>query len=184
MSAADFSKNPSWVQRMEEVYAAVDLNKDGFMSLEDWEMWVDNIEREVKPDPQIVATLRTRMQEFCGAMGLTPGKKATKEEFISGAAAMAEAERAKKLKGEETVLERLNNAWYDVVDTNHDGCVTLDEWRQVQKACNYDASAADKKFEVVDKDKNGKIERKELSNSEFKFWFTLDEEDSKKILGE
>ncbi len=184
MSADDFSKNPAWVQRMEEVYAAVDLNKDGVMSLEDWEMWVDNIEKDVKPEPQLVLALRTRMQEFCAGMGLTSDKKATKEEFISSAAAMAEAERAKKLKGEETLLEQLNNAWYDVVDTNHDGCVTLDEWRQVQKACNCDASAADRKFEAVDKDKNGKIERKELNSSEFKFWFTLDDEDSKKILGE
>lgn len=163
---------------MEAAYKIVDYNKDGFLSVEDWELWVDNIERDVNPDPNLIDTLRTRMREYCAGMGITPGVKATMGEFIKGMAAMAERERAKRLRGDETLLERLNHAWYDVVDTNHDGCVTLEEYRKVLKACNLDPSTADQSFKVIDKNQNGKIERSELTNFEFQFWFMLDDEDS------
>ncbi len=184
MTAADFLKNETWVHRIKEVYELTDFNKDGHISVEDWELWVDNIEREVKPDAKLVEALRVRMREFCAAMGLTPGRKANKEEFLKGLAEMAARERAKRLRGEETLLERMNNAWYDAVDTNHDGFVTLDEWRTILKACNLNPSCADETFKLIDKNKNGKIERKELTDHEFKFWFTLDDQDSKGMFGD
>jgi len=183
-TAQDFLQNPTWVHRMEEMFVVLDTNKNGRLSVEDWQLWADNIEKEVKPAAPLMAALRARTEEYCAAMGIVRGKQATKAEFLKGIAAMAVAERAKKEKGEETVLHKLNNAFYDIVDTNHDGCVTLDEWKIILRACNFDVSTADETFKIIDKNKNVKIERKELSDTEFKFWYTLDDADSQGMFGD
>ena len=96
---------------------------------------------------------------------------------------MAIAEKARKEKGEETLLHKLNDAWYDAVDTHHDGCVRLDEWRIVLRAGNME-SAADEIFKALDKNKNGKIERKKLSDNDFNFWYVLDDADTRGMFGD
>jgi hypothetical protein len=35
---------------MEEFFVQSDLNKDGYLSIEDFKMWGDNLEQEVKAD--------------------------------------------------------------------------------------------------------------------------------------
>ena len=169
---------------MEEMFVSLDTNKDGFLSLEDWQLWADNIEKEVKPAAHLMKALRAQTKEYCAAMGIVRGTKATKNEFLKGIAAMAVTEKAKKERGEETALHKLNNAFYDIVDANHDGCVTLDEWKIILRACNFDVSAADETFKVIDKNKNGKIERNELSDAEFNFWYTLDDAGSQGMFGD
>ena len=74
-----YRNNADWVHRMNEVFTHVDVGKKGYITLEDWELWVDNIEREVNPDPRLVDKLRKSLKEYCGegGIGLTPGKKAT-----------------------------------------------------------------------------------------------------------
>ncbi len=63
--------------------------------------------------------------------------------------------------------------------------MTLDEYRTVLKACNFNPSAADETFKLlIDTNRNGKIETKELNDHEFKFWFTLDDQDSKGMFGD
>lgn len=178
-TAEEFLQNPAWIERLEEAFVRLDTKKNGYLTLEDWELWVDNIDREIKPAPHSVAALRDRTVEYCAAIGIVRGSRFTKEQFIKKFAALAVVERGKKLRGEETILHKVNNAWFDVVDTNHDGHVTFDQCRAIMKACNqlYDPSTADELLESIDKNKNGKIERADLIDTEFKFWFTLDDDD-------
>ena len=61
-----------------------------------------------------------------------------------------------------------------MVDKNHDGFVTRDEFHAIMKACNVSTEMADARFNAMDKNKNDKIELKELSEAEEKFWFDLD----------
>ena len=69
-------------------------------------------------------------------------------------------------------------------DINHDGVVTLEEFRTVMKiAYGCDAEEADATFRLIDANKNGKIERKELTNYELNYWFDLNDEASKGLYG-
>ena len=180
----DFLQNPTWVHRMTERFDRLDLDKNGYLSFKDWELWAKNIEKMMKPAAHLMAALRARMEEYCAAMGIVPGSQSTKDEFLKCIAAMAVTERAKNQEGEETLLHRLNDAFFDIVDTNHDGSVTLAEWKIVLQACNIETSAANETFNRLDKDKNGKIERSELTDAEFKFWYTLDDPETKGMFGD
>ena len=182
----EFRKNADWVHRMNEVFTQVDISKKGYITIEDWELWADNIERDVSPDPKLVAKLRKSLREYCGegGIGLTPGKKATREEFVNDMMpkfAVAEGNRKTRM---EALLYQLNNDWYDIVDTTKDDMVTLDGYRKIMRACNFDESVADDTFKVLDKEKVGKIERSKLIEIEFQFWFTLGHEESKGLFGD
>ena len=179
----DYLQNPTWVHRVEQFFEVLDTNKNGYLTLEDVQLAIDRIEKEVKPEAHLVATLRARNEEYYALIGVVPGKQTTKDEYVKGFAALAIADKARKEKGEETLLHKLHDAWYDVVDTNHDGCVRLDEWRVVMRASNIESSA-DEFFKALDKNKNGKIERAELSEKDFKFWYVLDDADTRGIFGD
>ena len=172
--AAEFLSTPQWVQRMQNVFEWMDLDKNGYLELDDWLTMVRNIERDTKADAALIAKLNEAITEYCAGMGLTPGKKSTRDEFVKDMAAFAVSEHSKKKAGERPLLFKSNDAWYDVVDTNRDGFITRDEYRTVMKACNYSTAAADAAFDHLDVNKDGRIERKELNEQEFKFFYDLD----------
>ena len=122
--------------------------------------------------------------EHIAAMGVTPGIKVTKDEYVKNMANMAVIEHAKRLNGEEMSLAKVNDALYDLFDINHDGVVTLEEFRTVMNiAYGCDAEEADATFRLIDTNKNGKIERKELTDYELNYWFDLNDEASKGFYG-
>ena len=182
-----FRMNTDWVYRMNEVFKVVDISKKGYITVEDWELWIDNIERDISPDPTLVAKLRKSLREFCGAegIGLTPGKKATLEEFLNDLMPkFSAAQGDMKLRG-ESLLYQLNQDWFNIVDTANDGIwVTLDGYKKVMKACNFDDSAAEATFQLLDKENVGKVERSKLIEMEFNFWFTPGHQESKGMFGD
>lgn len=180
----DYLNDATWVARMKSLFDFVDLNKNGTMEVDDWIRYVDNINREVKPDPKLYENLRQAMLNNIAAMGVLPGKKLTKDEYVKNIAEMAIKENAKRSRGERTYLDILEDAWYDTVDTNHDGFITLEEYRIVMKACNFSPEEVDAGFCAMDTNKNGKIERKELVEHELNYWFGLsDDQASKGMFG-
>ena len=68
----------------------------------------------------------------------------------------------------------ISNAFFDVIDTNKDGVLTVDELRNALKASNQNPCDAEKWLSVADTNKNGVLERGELFESEFNFWFNPD----------
>ena len=50
----------------------------------------------------------------------------------------------------------------------------MHEFCAVQKACNVPPEAAEQRFNTIDANKNGKIERKELTEIQYKIWNGLD----------
>ena len=182
-TADDFMNNANWVGRMKALFDLLDRNKNGTIESDDWTIWVDNINEMVKPDAKLIENLRKASSDAAAAMGILPGKKISQDEYIKNMAQMAVKENEKRNKGERTHTDILNDAWYDVVDTNHDGFVTLDEYRLVLKASNFGAESADETFRILDANKNGKIERKELTDHEFKYWYGLNDEGTKGMFG-
>ena len=192
MSASEeHAHNPAWQRRMEELFIRLDRDNDGFVSMDDFMAQIDKFEREHVPtssngdsSPESIQNLRSCMQEICSAMGLTPGKKATKYEFIRDILVYAPREIEKKRKGEDALIDNLNNAWYDAVCSTHDGHVALEEWRIVTNAWQLDCSVADKTFSTIDRENKGKISRKELNEKLFMFWFAREDEHCQQLFGE
>ena len=173
--ADKYLQNEDWVRRMQERFVHLDTNKNGYLEMADWELWMKNIEKATNATPDLISKVRQAVHEFCAGIGITEGKRLSKEDFITAFAAFAVAERARKESGEEPLLHKLYNAYYDVVDVNKDGYVTLAEFRTVMKACNYDVQTINATFTRIDADISGKIERKELNDYEFELWFRLED---------
>lgn len=187
----EHARDPVWQRRMEELFIRLDRDKDGFVSMDDFMAQIDKFEKDHVPtpssgdlSPELIQNLRSCMQEICTAMGLTPGKKVTKYEFIREILVYTPREIEKKQRGEDALIDKLNNAWYDAVGTTHEGHVTLEEWRIVTNAWQLDRSAADETFSAIDHENKGKISRKELNEKLFMFWFAREDEHSQKLFGE
>ena len=170
----DYMNNEKWVGRVKAAFDMIDINKNGFVEEDDWKRWIENIKKDVNPDAKLIDNLTKAVTDYTTAMGATSGTKLNKDEYVKAAAKMAASESARKAKGEATLGSIMTTALHDVVDKNHDGTVSLDEFTTVMKACNAPPAMIEARFKAIDKNNNGKIERKELIESEENFWYGLD----------
>ena len=59
----------------------------------------------------------------------------------------------------------MENLVFAVVDTSRDGKITFNEYLVLMKSGNFPSDAAQAAFALLDKDKSGKIDRKEYISS-------------------
>ena len=180
----DYLKNDKWMKRINGVFSSLDVNKDGYLSAEDWTLIVDNLEKTSSYRPEAIAKAREKMLELTTAMGLTKGVKADKKKFPELLAAFCLAEAGKMKRGEMTSLEKADSAMFDLIDKNGDGHVTFEEYKFLMDASNLGEEAAKGAFNLLDKNKNGKLERDEFVSSNLRFWCTLDDPSTKGMYGD
>ena len=154
----EYLKNEKWVKRVGEFFTQLDTNKNGYLSKEDWMLTCSNLEKAAPDRPAEIAKLRQISSEFTDALGLTEGVKADTKKFVELFAAFSLAEMARVKKGEMSLTEKLDNAIFDVVDRNHDGRVTFEEFKAVMKSYGFNEDVGKTVFAAMDRDKNGTIE--------------------------
>lgn len=125
--AVDLTKNLVWVGQMGAYFDSVDVDKSGTVDIGEFLQWAENMRELCKATDAEMVNLREQLKKFWGAMGLKPGIEMTKEEFLQGMNRLAQDELHRKQRGEKTLHEQLNNAFFAVMDVNNDGTVTLDE---------------------------------------------------------
>ena len=81
---------------------------------------------------------------------------------------------ASKEEENRPFVVELNKAWFEVLDTNDDGTINLEEYTKCIQASNFPPEAAKALFDAIDKNNNGKIETKELISKHVNFWFVID----------
>lgn len=172
--ASVFKNSPKWVRRMEVFFAQTDTKKNNYLTIKDFEQWVDNIQKEVDPDSHLIDELRKATCEFWGACGFKPGVRLTKEQFVEKMSEFASLEKARHDEGKDPMIFMIADALYDAADTNHDGFLSLDEYEKVLKASGFDAGTAKIVFDSIDTNHDGKLSRQELKTFNRCFWFTPD----------
>ena len=179
-----YKSSPKWLKRIEELFHQSDLNKDGFVSIEDFEIWIENIEKETKADTALIEKADTAMREYWESVGLKPGVKLTKEQFSDNLAEAALTERAKHEAGDkDSLFVRYTEAVFDVVDTNRNGFLELNEYEKMMQASNFDAGTAKMAFDAIDVNHNAKLSRKDLLDYNAKFWLYPDDQESAGFYG-
>ena len=172
------------MKRIEEFFHQSDLNNDGFLSIEDFEIWIENIEKETKADAVLIERADTVMREYWESVGLKPGVKLTKEQFFDNMAEVALIERAKHEAGDkESLFVRYIEAIFNVVDTNHNGFLELNEYEKMMTSSNFDAGTAKIAFEIIDVNHDGRLSRQELLDHIAKFWYYPDDQESTGMYG-
>ena len=161
--------------RTETVFNVLDSDKDGVVTIIDLVLDTKKY-THLNSDPNIIERCRLAMCEFAAELGIKPGVSVNKEEYVHNCATLAPKEVAKVRSGEGSVKHKLNNAVFDVIDTNHDGTVSKEEYRAFANATGvWDPNYVDVVFDLIDTNKNGKLERKEFSDYEYKLFFTLED---------
>ena len=176
LTADDYLKNAEWKARVDSIFDALDLNKDGLITVDDV-VFDTRKYAHLNSDPNLIERYRIARCEFVAEIGIKPGISLTKEEHVHNVANLAPREVAKVRSGEGSLLHKLSNALYDLIDTNHDGFVSREEYRAFLEAVGGERSPAyiDTVFDLIDTNKDGKLERKELSDYEFRLFFTLED---------
>ena len=76
MSAEEYKQDMQWVHRIKSLFKLLDYNKNGFVEKEDWELWVDNIEKACKHDPpSLINWLRDTTGAYFAAIGIKNGRR-------------------------------------------------------------------------------------------------------------
>ena len=169
--ADKYLKSGKWTDRMKSVFALADVDKKGFITADYYKVWIEKINEIIKPDPSLIAALEKVSQEYVTEIGLTPGVQFTEDQYLEAIAKFAAKDRD---KGEDSMLYKGTNAFYDVVDKNHDGTITQDEYKLLCKVWGCPEEVAPAIFDSIDKNHNGKLERKELLAYEMDYTYKMD----------
>ena len=179
----DYLSNDEWVKRIDGIFNTYDANKDGYVAAEDWMIIIDNLRKNAPDRPDAIAKLREATLEFTTAMGLTGGVKVDKKKYRELLAVFCLAEAEKINRGEMAPLEKFINALFDFFDKDCHGYVTFEEYKFWKDSANFGEKVAESTFNLLDKNKSGKIYRNEYLSYNTRFWCTLDDPDTKGMFG-
>lgn len=181
--ASTYLNNPKWVKRMEILFEQNDIDRDGHVTLEDFEAWSDNIEREASAAPELFEKARKATHEFWVSVGLRSGVRITREQFITQMSEFVAKEKTKFDKGEEPMFFKFMDATFDVMDSDKDGYLSMAEHATMMKVSNFDPSAAIQAFNTVDTNHDGRIARQQFKDFNLTFWFIPDDAKAEGMYG-
>lgn len=174
--ASAYKNSPKWVKRIETFFMQSDLDKNGYLSLEDFEMLSQNLAKKVKAAPELLDKLHKATHDYWVSAGVKPGVQLTKNQFVDKMASYCAAQKAKYEKGEKLVqFSELNDAWYAVCDTDGDGFISLKEYETMLSAANFDAGTAKIAFDTIDTNHDGQLSWEEMEAHNIQFWLNPDD---------
>ena len=138
----DYLKNEKWVKRIEGAFVLQDTNKNGYLSREEWFAVGKRLAEAVPDRPEELAKFCKVVEDFSNEFGMTEGVKLDKDQYVQLAAVFAAKQMDAVMKGEPSSVEKLDNALFDMVDRNHDGTISWEEYKTVMTASNLPEEAA------------------------------------------
>ena len=163
------------MKRIETLFNVVDCDKDGIVTVNDLVIDVKKYSH-FNTDPKVIENFRIAQTEFASELGVKPGISVTKEEYIRNYAKLAPGEVAKVRSGEGSVLHKTLNKIFDLIDTARDGTVSRESYRQLAIASQvWNPEFVDSLFEIMDTNKTGRLERKAISDYQYRITFTLED---------
>ena len=124
-----------------------------------------------KASPNKMVRLRAQLYTYWGKIGLTRDALMTRKQFIEGVNRLGNIDIKRYKRGIVTFLENLNDAFFDIADSDNTGSLTLEELKSVMIATSMNPQGANTWLKQVDTNNNGVIDRHEFFTSEFNFWY-------------
>jgi len=161
--------HPKLHARLYKRFDTFDLDGDCKMTLKEVLFWPDRMKQLVGATDEEIANMRRAIRILFGACGVTEDGLA-REDWVEANQVFAECERQRMKRGEETYVSILSNAYFDVLDADGDGTLSLEELKTMMRAFQVPVEAAYTFFYHADVDKSGTLERTEMHNLFHKFW--------------
>jgi Ca2+-binding EF-hand superfamily protein len=168
------------LHKMRTRFRRLDVNKDGFISWEDFEFMASKLLEYSKIGEEHAESTRKAFTLVADNIGLKPGVKTPVEEAAKEASRkMLSMTPEKQL----AVLHSGHNALFDAMDLNKDGHISLEEFKVYFQIIGPDISEAEvtHSFNTIDKNKNGEISREEFLTAAFDFMFGVEETEISKV---
>jgi len=175
--------NPKWINRHKWMFNWLDIHKDGVITLNEM---VRKANDEVcnglgATDAQREAH-NTAVENFFRGAGMDYDKPVEWEQYLEGWKQLATKELEAWANNETTLIRQWGDAVFDIIDTNQNGSISLEEWNSYTdiafapmpgwvKGADGDAKST---FDICDLDDDGKIDVDELTRQHLGFWYSLD----------
>ena len=177
MSSLTEKQRAYHLQKMRTRFNRLDLNHDGFISREDYELMATKVQECGKLNAE---STRNAFMIVADALGLKPGVKIPVEEAARKAnrefSAMAPEKQLAFLKATHDPL-------FDALDLNKDGHISSDEFKVYFQIIAPDISEDEvtHSFNVIDSNKDGEISREEFIAAAFDFLHCFEETEISKV---
>ncbi len=114
------------------------------------------------------------------AINIKPDVKYGLKEY---APMLSQALLSKTIEERDTLVYNSHNTLFDVIDTNGDGHISVEEFKVYLKVVAPDVTEDEAKhaFDVIDADKNGEISREEFLTAAEDFFFGKDETEVSRV---
>jgi Ca2+-binding EF-hand superfamily protein len=177
-TAKDFLSSKSWCYKMEAVvFKRSDIDGDGYISEEDRKSWQSRFMDYAQKQGVDITALEgnNAASEYLSTFG-TGSERVSREDWLKKVAEIAAADLEKIKKGEEPVLLKNAAPFFDMMDTDKDGSISLEDFKLGYGSIGWDAVSAEYAFKALDKNNSGKIGREEIIESSRDFWYKIDPE--------
>ena len=168
------------MKRIEEFFNVRNVNKNGYVELNDFRIFAENLKKLTNNErPEALQRALDADLELAAAIGIKEGDKLNKDQWIDALATTAADFNARSKRGETLPSEKLTNGLFDSVDVNKDGTVPLSPWKSTSLSLRPTIWMRQQLL-TLDKNKNGKIECKEVVSQHTKYWWFIDDEEGAK----
>ena len=162
------------LRKMRTRAARLDINKDGFISREDYEIMSKRLTEYSKVTEEQAKRIHDTVLVIADSIKLTGDTKYPVEQF---AAKISQAILGSTPENNRGGLHKSHNALFDVIDTNNDGHISVEEFKVYLKVVAPDVTEDQAKhaFDVIDANKNGEISREEFLAAAEEFFCGVEE---------
>ena len=172
MSVYDFN-HPIWIKKARKAFKMFDQNKDGRVDFEEFTSMVKSVQ-VCNPTKEEYEIALSTVSKAANEIGMFPDKPGlTIEEWVTNFGNFGANELAREKRGEQMLFKKAQKAFFNIVDMNKDGHVSLEElsiWLKAHAKVGDDAVKI--AFDVIDIDKNGEISEEEFVTTYHDFWFS------------
>ena len=161
---------------MEEIaFKRVDINGDGFISEEDRkisESCLMNYAQEQNVDKKVVEANKAATESYTNTFG-TGSDRVSKEDWLKKVAEIAVADQERIKRGAEPLLPKTTGTFFDMMDSDKDGFVSLEDFKLGYVATGWDAVGAEHAFRAIDKDNSGRVGLEDMMKTAHEFWYKI-----------
>ena len=168
------------LRKMRTCGARLDVNKDGVVSREDFELMSERLSKYSNLTDERSKSVTEGFMKIADLIHLKKGVKFSVEEFVSK---LSETLLSKSLEDRRAMIRYDHAPLFEVLDTNSDGHISVEEFKVYLKVMAPDVSEeeAEHAFKTIDTDKNGEISSEEFFASAEEFFYGVEETEVSRV---